>query len=417
MRRTAIAATFALAACGHAAPVGLSATVATEPAQRVDQLQDNSVLTQSVRALSDVVISEGYQLAAPLERGFLAPSARALRPFTLAANTCVAIVAVATPSIADLDTALYASDGAVLAEDDASDARPVVRFCSGAQAISAYLSLYAFQGTGTYVLAQLTRPAEKSDQRWSADATSVGSSAFLELVRTLRSRGYQDDGPGTELPIVAGAPLRIPNKVAAGQCYGVIADGDQLRVRLLDEEGHEVALGVGSRMPAALQYCAQRSGDFTLELSAQGDARHAHLLRMHAAQTDVGGVRAVWLGEPSAATGARASAIASAKVSDCSATPERVAENQPLAQGALVELPLSRTLADHCELIEAHLHDGLVRATLRVESATSRVLTEREVQGESGALRVCALPANARLVLVGRAGFGSITVERRACEN
>jgi hypothetical protein len=376
---------------------------------------DDSLLARSVQALSRAVTADGYERHVPIERGFLAPSARALRPVALAANTCVALVAVATPSIVDLDASLYASDGTVLAEDDASDARPIVRFCTGPEAMAAYLSLYAFQGAGTFALAHLTRAASTTDARWGATPHDSASPAFVDMVRTLRGRGYQDEGPETDLSLLPDMPLRISNNVAAGQCYSAVADGEYLSMRLLDDEGNQVAIGIGGREPAALQYCAPRTASFSLEVSTQRGARHAHLLRLRAAQTAVGGVRTGWLGEPSAVS-TRLTTIVAAKIETCSG-PTKRAQKVPLMQGQLFEQSLERLATERCELIETQLHEGLVHAELRVESANGDVLAQGDIRSAKSGVRVCNVPPGVRVVLVGRAGFGAITLERRVCED
>lgn len=357
---------------------------------------------------------EGYRLEPELERGFLAPGARALLPLVLEPRTCTAIVAVASPSVADLDAALYTPDGAVLAEDDASDPRPVVRMCTGKQRLSAYLALYAFQGTGSYAAARMSRPRKESDPLPVADDDVSGSPEFLELVRALHNRGYQDEGPSTRLPLVSGSPLRLAAKVVAGQCYSMVADGEALRLRLFDDEGFEVAQGVGEKGPAALQYCASRSGEFALELSAGGAAREAQLARFRAAQAEVGGARAAWLGEPVPVADAEPPAGAAEAPRQCRGPEQSLAKQVALSQGHMLELPLPR--AGGCARIAAQLHRGLTRVTLRAESAQGAELGSQEVRGASGALQVCPAAPASRVVVIARAGFGAVSVTRQACQ-
>jgi len=406
MKRAIILALGLLAsACGRTAG-------APAPASAAHTLHsEQDVVTQSVLPLAELLEAEGFTLDPNIDRGFLAPASRVTREVTIAPHTCLAMAAVATPSIADLDAGLYAADGSVLAEDDASDARPVVRICTGQQPVTAYLALFAFQGTGSYAIARLTRPAKPSDEMLGSDE-AVGSAPFLELVRGLRRRGYHDDGPTTDLPLVAGSALRIANKVAAGQCYTVVADGEQLRVRLLDEDGRELALGIGEQGPAAFQYCASRSAELTLEVSGQGAARAAHLLRLRASQTAVGGARAVWLGEPS--VGGAESAPEASKHDSCAGTEQPIAAEARLTQGKVLELPLPAA-SSKCELIEATLHEGLSRVTLRVESAQGVVLGEREILRGSSGLYVCDAGQARRISALGRAGFGALTLVRHAC--
>ena len=184
-------------------------------------------------------------------------------------------------------------------------------------------------------------------------------------------------------------------------------------LRLLDEEGRELALGIGEQGPAAFQYCASRTAELTLEVSGQGAARTAHLARLRAAQTAVGGARAVWLGEPSAAA-ALDGAPLSGKHDGCAASELPMTTRAPLAQGRALELSLPAA-STKCELIEARLHDGLSRVTLRVESADGVVLGEGDVYGASGALFVCDAGQSRRISALGRAGFGALSLARHAC--
>jgi hypothetical protein len=400
----------ALGACagrGVRAPGAPSGAVQADPA--------SDLVGGSAVALADALARvEGYRVEPALDRGFLAPGARALLPITLEPLTCTAIVAVASPSVADLDAALYTPDGAVLAEDDASDPRPIVRMCTGKQRLSAYLALYAFQGTGSYAAVRMTRPRKESDPVPVADDDVSGSPEFLELVRALHNRGYQDEGPSTRLPLVSGSALRLAAKVVAGQCYSMVADGEALHLRLFDDEGFEVAQGVGEKGPAALQYCASRSGEFALELSARGATRVAQLARFRAAQAAVGGARGAWLGEPVPTPDAEPQPGAAGPPRQCRGPSQSLAKQIALSQGHVLELPLARV--GGCALVVAQLHQGLTRLTLRAENAQGAELASQEVRGGSGSLQVCAATPGSRVMVIARAGFGAVSVTRQACQ-
>lgn len=409
--RTAALLFVSLWACTGRGPQAPSAPIAGAGADPASDLVGGSAV-----ALADALAQvEGYRLEPGLERGFLAPGARALLPLVLEPLTCTAIVAVASPSVADLDAALYTPDGAVLAEDDASDPRPVVRMCTGKQRLAAYLALYAFQGTGSYAAARMTRPRKDSDPLPAADDDVSGSPEFLELVRALHNRGYQDEGPSTRLPLVSGSPLRLAAKVVAGQCYSMVADGGEaLSLRLFDDEGLEVAQGVGEKGPAALQYCASRSGEFALELSARGATRGTQLARFRAAQAAVGGARAAWLGEPVPAADIERQAGDAEAPRQCRGPEQSLAKQVALSQGHVLELALPR--AGGCARIVAQLHEGLTRLTLRAENAQGAELVSQEVRGASGWLQVCAAAPASRVMVIARAGFGAVSVTRQACQ-
>lgn len=365
-------------------------------------------------AAAEELLAEGYRASRAAEQGFLAPSMRALSTVEVAPHTCVAIAAAATPSIADLDAALYAADGSVLAEDDSSSPRPVLRLCSADQPLAAHLALYAFQGAGSYALQRFEKPLTPTDLAEAGSGESAPSARFLELLRSLQARGYQVEAPLVQVPLVPGAPSRLSLKALAGHCYSVVADGADVLLRLLGSEGNELSRGVGVEGPAALQHCANHDAPLSLELSAGPAARSLRVARLWAAQGEVGGARSLWLGEPMPATQeARAPVQASAKQGSCAARPETLLRAHALAQGALWEsTPLS---ASGCALLEATLHEGLTRATLRVEDAQGQTLSEQELRAPQGAAYICAKAPGARVTLIARAGFGHIALTRRSC--
>jgi hypothetical protein len=415
MKSTWVAVCLVAGACA-ARPVTLPVSTTT-PANTT--FEQDGLLQRALAPIAEEVLAEGYHEAGTLERGFLAPSARVVQPFVLEPRTCVAIVAIATATVTDLDAAIYAPDGSALAEDDTTGARPIVRLCTGERRLEAYLAFYAFQGTGSFAALRLERPLGAADALALADvaqqvSASEDTPAFSELLRGLHGRGYEDDGPITEVPLVQGSAVRLTAHVAVGRCYGAVADGNKMRVRLLDAAGREVALGVGATGPAALQYCAREDADLSLELSTQGAGRSARLARLHAGQAQVGSARAVWLGEPSAAF-----AISTRNAKEPSAALKCSTKGSPLlvravlSQGALAERELALS---GCTLFRAELLEGLAVVTLRLENAAGSVIAERDLLGPRDALHVCPTQAGLhRLTAIARSGFGALSVSHQAC--
>jgi hypothetical protein len=398
----------ALSAC--AAP-GAPRVVAATPAPASAGNED--LVGIGLAAAAAELVAEGYRASRAPEQGFLAPSMRALSTLEVAPHSCVAVAAAATPSIADLDAALYAADGSVLAEDDSASPRPVLRLCSADQALSAHLALFAFQGAGSYALQRFEKPLSASDLAEAAAGEGAASARFLELLRSLQARGYQEEAPVVDVPLVPGAASRLALKVLAGHCYSVVADGAEALLRLLGSDGNELSRGVGAAGPAALQHCANRDGELSLELSSGAAARSLRVARLWAAQGEVGGARSLWLGEPMpAASEARPPIHAAAKQGGCGARVETLLHRHALAQGSLWESSLP---AHGCVLLEATLHEGLARATLRVEDAQGVTLMEQELRAPQAAAYLCTKAEGARISLIARAGFGQVTLTRRAC--
>lgn len=417
MRPARLSGFLILAGCAAARPGPVSTP---DVAQVADgDSEQAALLRRALAPIVEAVKAEGYGAEGTLTAGFLAPSSRLVQPISIAPRTCVAIVSIASATVSDLDAAIYAADGRALAEDDTTGARPIVRLCTGEQRLEAYLAFYAFQGTGSFAAQRLERPIDRADALALAELESQTPSSeqtpgFSELLRGLHGRGYEDDGPITEVPLVAGSALRVAIEVKSGRCYGALADGDRLRVRLLDAAGRELALGVGGTGPAALQYCAREDADLLLELSSDGAERSARLARLHATQAAVGSARAVWLGEPSPAfaIGVRAAKEARSDLR-CTGELASLLPSTPLNQGGLIERELK---VAGCTRIEATLRDGLSVLTARVEDAAGALLAERDLLGPRDALSFCVQRAGAvQLTMIARAGFGAVALARQAC--
>jgi hypothetical protein len=340
---------------------------------------------------------------------------RALSTVEVAPRSCVAIAAAATPSVADLDAALYAADGSVLAEDDSASPRPVLRLCSAERGLSAHLALYAFQGAGSYALQQFEKPLGASDAPEAGSGQGAASAHFLELLRSLHARGYREHEALAEVPLVPGSPLRVSLQTLAGHCYSVVADGNEAQLRLLASDGRELARGLSSEGAAALQHCTSADGELALELSSRSSARSLRIARLWSRQGEVGGARSLWLGEPAPAgfDAPPRAAQANAKQGSCAAVAETVLRNQPLSQGSLAEVALPA--ASGCFLLEVALHEGLTHVTLRVDDAQGATLAEQELATPSGSLYVCAKQRPARASLIARAGFGAVSLTSRVC--
>ncbi len=386
----------------HAGTVARGQAVATvEPADALD-LQ--------VRGLTASLETEGLKPGPLLERGFLPPGGRAAYLVKIPPAECAVIVALATASLADLDASLYTAEGVALIEDDSASARPSLTFCASTQPVEAYLTLHAYQGAGSFVAAQFTRPA-RADDDLHTSLGERGISALGQLARTLHERGFEDAAPRVSLPLGDARPVRMAVNVAAGECYTLAAEGGEglteVGIRLVDAEGGELAYGIGEPQLAALQYCANTRAELALEVVAKHGQGVARVARFRAAQAAVGGARALWLGEPSPSAAAWSSTKSKQPVAHKVAPFSR--ELVRLKQGEIVELAPKRGRAG-CERWEAELEPGLSRATLRVEDDQGELLGEVDAQHMHACVIVCAPAKTRRITLIGRAGFGSVTV-------
>lgn len=413
MRRLVLCVLLA-AACAPSRRVTAPARVAAEHA-----LQDS--LGLHFDALAAGLEQEGLRRGALLERGFLPPAARVAYPVHIDADECALFVAVASASMADLDAALYTAEGSALIEDDSTSSRPSLTFCASASTpIDAYLTLHAYQGAGSFVAAQFRRPLGAGDDlRTALDGRRI--SALGQLAQTLHERGFEDAAPRVSLPLGDARPVRLAVNVSAGECYTLAAEGAdglaELGLRLVDARGGELANGLGEPAPgqsqlAALQYCADAPAELALEVTAMRGQGVARVARFRAAQSLVGGVRALWLGEPApspaAWTVAEPASTAAKTSAPSSSKPPFASEHVALRQGQVVELAPRRAHA-RCERWHMSLLPGLSRASLRIESEHGVLLAEADSDHMQASAVVCDVGAR-RISIVGRAGFGALTL-------
>ena len=381
-----------------------------------DAVLREDALDLHFRALTETLRGEGLSSGQLLQRGFLPPSARTAFPVEVAAGQCAVFVAIATASMSDLDAALFTAEGEPLVEDDRVSSRPSLTLCAAERPIAAYLTLHAYQGAGAFVAAQFTRPARTGDDLHTAfDGHAI--SALGRLAQLLHERGFEDAAPRVELSLGDAKPVRIAFNVDAGECYTLAAEPSgglsEVGLRLVDAQGGELADGVAEPKLSALQYCADRRAELAVEVVARRGQGVARIGRFRAAQALVGGARALWLVEPtpSAAAWSAKSGSAEANGRKRAFSSERVS----LKQGQVVELTRNRS-ASTCERWDAQLEPGLWRATLRVESEAGALLGEQNAEQLHACVQLCDAGRKRRITLLGRAGFGSVTLTATALE-
>jgi hypothetical protein len=365
-------------------------------------------------AMAQTLREQGFARGQFQDRGFLAANGRATRPVSIAPRSCVRFVAVATPSVIDLDASLYRADGSALLEDDGSDARPSLTLCAGDKRVEGYYSIHAYQGVGAFVTADFVRPALPGDDLLTAQENGA-ESALNELAKTLHKRGFEDAGPRVELHLESGQPMRVAISAKPGDCYTLATESSSalqgVTLRLLAGQ-EELANGVGSEDLASLQFCSDRARELALEVAAVSGQGTVRVARFRAPQGAVGGPHAMWLGEPSPSASAwhgAAKSSAAARAEPTLVGKTVFVEERALEQGAVLEIERKRP-GQVCELWQAVLHPGLSRATLRLEGVEGTFYGETESEDMVARLLVCGRKGPARVIVVGRAGFGSLTL-------
>lgn len=398
MTRVALALGLVLVACGGGKVPASRPPTAPAPAA-------HDALDLHYQAVRQGMQHEGLTPGALEERGFLPPGGRAAYPVRVAPRSCAMFVALATSNVADLDAAIYTAEGVGLVEDDGANARPTLTLCAEAAPITGYLTLHAYQGAGSYIAAQFTRPAGPNDDLQTV-AHGRAITALGQLAQTLHERGFEDIAPRVSLTLGDARPVRLAVNVDAGTCYTLAAEGSEglsgLSLRLVDPEGGELANGLGEPQLAAVQYCATHRAELALEVSAQRGQGVASVGRFRAAQAAVGGVRALWLGEPTPTAAAWAAEKRAAPTSPLL----RPATQMAVRQGEVIELP-KVAARGACQRWELTLAPGLFRATLRVESDDGALLGEAETVRMRACVLVCGRKGVQRVTVLGRAGFGT----------
>jgi hypothetical protein len=397
MRRSALIACLLAAGCAHPPPV--MSRPPPDPLSVVPEL--DPLLADDPPEMAARLAGEGYERGSERLGGFLPPSAHESLRVAIPARRCAVFAGRASAGMHDLDAALYLPDGTLLAEDEGADAEPLVTYCADEVVPVAYLVLRAFRGAGAYAVSQWSRPVRFGDPVMSPDELHDGS--LREISVALARRGFRPDGPVREVHPHESDALIVPLSVQPFSCYTVLASTAEgaVSMRLLDGEAHEVASGAAEPRVSAVQRCAGESAaDWSVELRGLG-ARSVRLWVFSARERDIGGERALWLGEPGASQLAYASA------------PTAAARHVtlPVSQGQVVErVVAAQTAGRACYVLQASLMAGLSRASVRVEDTGGAQLAEGQILPAGTALRYCAAgPVTA--VLTGVQGYGALSLD------
>lgn len=244
--------------------------------------------------------------------GFMSTGGRSTHRFELAAHSCTTLVAIAASGVHDMDAAVYGPEGDLIAADSQPDAHPTIQLCAGESARALYYALHVYDGAGAFLVVPFVSAREALEPIASTlgvrpavarldpeDVTTKERIADFHdgLVR----RGFTPLDRPLDVPLAESRRMRVALPVEAGHCYtaGSFAREGlaEVDLRVLDDEGGEVARDETAGADASVQFCADRPGQYAAELVSREGLGVATLLLFRAQAAVVGGPSALWLGE------------------------------------------------------------------------------------------------------------------------
>ncbi len=252
----------------------------------------------------------GMQPSTESFSGFLPSGNHASFAVRVPAGSCATWVALATTGVQDVDAALYDPQGELLAVDSDPNAHPTLQACAGSSDVALYYVIQLYDGDGSFVIAGFNGPrsalAPAAHVLGSKAAVAdVGRPHELQpddvagLAEGLRKHGYEALHEPLVFQIAAGEHMHTSLPVEIGKCYTVAAFGDhgikEVALRVLSDAGDE--LGASDPGPnAAVQLCAHRAADFSIESAARAGAGKVTLVVYRADIIAAGGEAGLWLG-------------------------------------------------------------------------------------------------------------------------
>lgn len=344
--------------------------------------------------------------------GFLSTGARGTHPVRVPEHRCVTLIALASRAVHDMDAALYSPEGELLAIDSQPDAHPTIQVCSGATVSNLYYALQVYEGAGSFLVAAFEGDASTLEAaakqigvrpalaRLDAPSTD-GPNRVAAFKDGLQRRGFEPTVAPLRVPLVREQRMRVAVGVEPGQCYtaaGFALQGVQnVDLRVLDDEGAEVARDESGEEDASTQFCATRKAEFAAEIYGARDAGTALLLLFRADAARLGGQSGLWLGERPL-TPASTTSLGDALVE----VTRRATQDGFKALGASLQGRLapgeaiSHTVAlspKRCARIQAVGGPGVRRLELVAKDAAGQTLASAEGMAESTYVHVCGAAA------------------------
>lgn len=426
----ALALTTLLAcACATGEPVRPESKTGTRAAKRAWRTSDDE-LALTMRAIGKQLESAGLQPSRESFRGFLTTGARTVHKMNVPGGTCATLIAIASRGVHDMDAALYSPEGDLLAVDSQPDAHPTMQVCTGAEARALYYALQIYEGAGSYVVAMFigeqatleqaakllgARPALARLGHTEAD----GPGRVSALRDGLRRRGFEPLQAPMRMRLSHDQDIRVPLPVRPGQCYtaaGFALDGlDDVDLRVLDDEGGEIARDESREGDATAQFCSDRRAEYAAELRGVQGEGTALLMLFQADASSLGGVSGLWLGERPLARASRVPLERALEAVTKRSADDGFRTRQPLRTGRLgpgeaIAQPFALS-PQRCARIHAVGGPGMRNLTLTAKAVTGQTLASAQGGAETTYLHVCSTsPRELELQLHAAAGSGSFAL-------
>lgn len=387
-------------------------------------------LSMTMRAIGKQLEGAGLAPSRESFRGFLTTGARTTSKFRVPANTCATLIAIASRAVNDMDAALYSPEGDLLAVDSQPDAHPTMQVCTGAEPRVLYYALQVYEGAGTFVVAMFVgEPAtlERAAKLLGARPALArlgnpeldGPGRVAAFREGLQRRGFEPLHAPMRMQLARDQDIRVALRVKPGQCYtaaGFALEGlRDVDLRVLDDEGGEVARDESREEDASAQFCASRRAEYAAELRGVDGTGTALLMVFEAEAASIGGHSGLWLGErplAHAATAALDEALAGVarRSAGDGFKPGRALLTGRLAPGEAVAQPFA--LAAHrCARIYAVGGPGVRKLSLIAKDNAGQTLATAEGGADTTYVHVCSAAARElELQLHAAAGSGAFTL-------
>lgn len=221
---------------------------------------------------------------------FLLEKETRVHTFTLPSDGCVGFLAIGQGMAKDLDLAIHADTGMLLAQDTAQDAHPYARYC-GATGLSLHVVLQMYEGRGEVTLVTLLNAPH--EMRALADVlrgcgvpapdtkalTDVGPEppgpslpdAYLNMSRVLAEQGYRPEHVLIDDTLSERRRVTREAQLKSGVCYALALIGEasveDLDLRVVSRGAQPTVLGEDSSRErfAVIKVCPP-DGDVTLDI-------------------------------------------------------------------------------------------------------------------------------------------------------
>lgn len=430
MRLAALACLCLLAACAGPGTVAYPQQgVRAAPPRDWRNAEDE--LSLRMRKLAAELEPRGLRPTPPELRDFVAPGDRRTRRLTVAPRACLTLVTIATRAVHDIDAALYTPEGDLLTADTQPDAHPTIQVCAGDVTRNLYYAVHVYEGAGSLLMVpfvsdrpSLERAASILASRPAVADLSGGATGGVQLIASfadgLRRRGFEASEAPVQLSLSAEQQVRVGFQVAAGYCYtaaGFVMSGEtSLQLRVVDDEGQEVARDSGKAETAVAQFCARHPGQYAAELQGGEEGGTVVVAFYRASDAEVGGQSGLWLGDRPLAkpstlplSEALSRTEASARTDGYRlATPAREGR---VERGEATSVPVELR-GKTCTRIHAVGGRGVRELELRVADAEGATLAEARGDALGTYAHVCTeKPQHAVVEVHARAGYGRFAVQ------